>query len=215
MEKLHIICYGDSNTHGYCAETGGRFDDDTRWTCVLQKALGDDTLVFEEGLSGRTCVFSDPLNAHMNGLADLAMLMLTHNPLDLLILMLGTNDTKERFSATPQNIADGMDRLIHEAKQTVAWRSAPAILVVAPIIIDARMYDCASVNGEMGRGSAEKSEAIIPLMQATAMKNNVFFMDCNACATPNTIDFMHFDAPSHRQFGQAVATKVQEILHLK
>ncbi|MEG1548808.1 MAG: SGNH/GDSL hydrolase family protein [Ruthenibacterium sp.] len=214
MEKRHILCYGDSNTHGYSAETGGRFDDDTRWTRVLQKEIGNDVLVFEEGLSGRTTVFSDPLNESMNGLADLAMIMTTHEPLDLLILMLGTNDTKERYSATPQNIANGVDCLIKKAKQTPAWRRDAVILIVAPIIIDPRMYACPYINGEMGSGSAEKSNAIIPLIQATAETNGVFFMDCNACATPNTIDFMHFDGPSHRRFGMAAAEKVREILHL-
>ena len=57
MEKKHIICFGDSNTHGYCAETDGRFDENTRWTCLLQAKLGDEYLILEEGLGGRTTCF--------------------------------------------------------------------------------------------------------------------------------------------------------------
>ena len=65
--KKHIICLGDSNTHGYCADPAdctdpelARFNEDERWTCLLQKALGEDCKVFEEGLSGRTTVFTVP-----------------------------------------------------------------------------------------------------------------------------------------------------------
>ena len=72
--KKHIVCFGDSNTHGYCADPsdcadgGDRFNEDERWTCLLQKALGQDYLVIEEGLSGRTTVFPDPLQESMSGL---------------------------------------------------------------------------------------------------------------------------------------------------
>ena len=55
--RNHILCFGDSNTHGYCAETGGRFDESHRWTQLLQKKLGADYLILEEGLSGRTTCF--------------------------------------------------------------------------------------------------------------------------------------------------------------
>ena len=72
--KKHILCLGDSNTHGYCADPkdcadgGIRFNENERWTCLLQKALGDDYLVTEEGLSGRTTVFQDPLHECMDAL---------------------------------------------------------------------------------------------------------------------------------------------------
>ena len=66
--KKHIVCLGDSNTHGYCADPAGcadsglaRFNENERWTCLLQKALGEEYLVIEEGLCGRTTVFDDPV----------------------------------------------------------------------------------------------------------------------------------------------------------
>ena len=66
--KKHIVCFGDSNTHGYCAMNDGRFDENERWTCFLQKNLGEDYLVLEEGLSGRTTCFNDPLFEGLSGL---------------------------------------------------------------------------------------------------------------------------------------------------
>ena len=103
--KTHILCLGDSNTHGYCADPkdnadgGIRFNEDERWTCRLQTALGDKYLVTEEGLSGRTTVFVDPIHESMDALSVAYPLLKSHEVIDLLIIMLGTNDVKERFNA--------------------------------------------------------------------------------------------------------------------
>ena len=103
--KKHIVCFGDSNTHGYCADPkdcadgGDRFNEDERWTCLLQKKLGEGYLVLEEGLSGRTTVFPDPLHESMAGLDVIYSTLMSHEPVDLLVIMLGTNDIKERLGA--------------------------------------------------------------------------------------------------------------------
>ncbi len=125
-EKTHILCLGDSNTHGYCADpndsadVGIRFNEEERWTCRLQTALGEKYLVTEEGLSGRTTVFVDPIHESMDALSVIyAPLLKSHEVIDLLIIMLGTNDVKERFGANAACIAAGMERLILKAKR--AW----------------------------------------------------------------------------------------------
>ena len=120
--KKHILCLGDSNTHGYCADPadcadhGIRFNEDERWTCRLQTALGSDYLVTEEGLSGRTTVFVDPIHESMDALSVAYSLLKSHEVIDLLIIMLGTNDVKERFNANAACIGAGMERLILKAK---------------------------------------------------------------------------------------------------
>mgnify|MGYP004512313645 CR=1 FL=1 len=109
--KKHIVCFGDSNTHGYCADptdtvTGGaRFDETERWTCLLQQKLGEEYLVLEEGLSGRTTVFPDALHESMDGLGVIYSTLMCHEPVDLLVIMLGTNDTKERLGVIAACIA--------------------------------------------------------------------------------------------------------------
>ena len=114
--KKHILCLGDSNTDGYCADPndcadhGIRFNEDERWTCRLQKALGEEYLVTEEGLSGRTTVFVDPLHESMDALSVAYALLKSHEVIDLLIIMLGTNDVKERFGANAACIGAGMER---------------------------------------------------------------------------------------------------------
>ena len=97
--KKHILCFGDSNTHGYCADPddclggGIRFTEEQRWTRLLQKALGEDYLVIEEGLSGRTTCFDDPIHEGLNALDYIYPCLKSHEAIDLLIIMLGTNDT--------------------------------------------------------------------------------------------------------------------------
>ena len=126
--KKHILCLGDSNTHGYCADPGdcddstlARFNEEERWTCLLQRALGDAYLVIEEGLSGRTTVFEDPLNEGMPALPYLAPCLKSHEPVSLLIIMLGTNDTKEYLGVSAFAIGQGMRRLVRKAKATDCW----------------------------------------------------------------------------------------------
>ena len=118
--KKHILCFGDSNTHGYCADPddclggGIRFTEEQRWTRLLQKALGEDYLVIEEGLSGRTTCFDDPIHEGLNALDYIYPCLKSHEAIDLLIIMLGTNDTKDRFYASAACIALGMARLVNK-----------------------------------------------------------------------------------------------------
>ena len=120
--KKHILCLGDSNTHGYCADPGdcddstlARFNEEERWTCLLQRALGDAYLVIEEGLSGRTTVFEDPLNEGMPALPYLAPCLKSHEPVSLLIMMLCSNDTKEYRGVIAFAFGQGMRRLVRKA----------------------------------------------------------------------------------------------------
>ena len=141
--KKHILCLGDSNTHGYCADPadcadgGIRFNEDERWTCLLQKALGPDYLVVEEGLSGRTTVFDDPLYEGLAAIDYIYPCLKSHEPVSLLIIMLGTNDTKERIGVNPFAIGLGMRRLVQKAKTVDCWGpdGQPNILIIAPPII--------------------------------------------------------------------------------
>ncbi len=210
MNKKRIVCFGDSNTWGYNAETDGRFDDDVRWTGVLSSELGNEYSVVEEGLNGRTTVFEDPLNEGLSGIKHLFTILMSQSPIDLLIIMLGTNDTKERFSATPQNIADGVDRLIKKAVISKVWRNDPKILVIAPIIIGEKCYS-SHVAGGMGAHCVEKSRELPRLMMQCAKLNNCEFMDCNEYVKENEIDYMHLDSESHTAFGKVVAEKVKHI----
>ncbi len=211
--KKHIVCFGDSNTHGYCADPadcadgGNRFNEDERWTCLLQKALGDEYLVLEEGLSGRTTVFTDPLHESMAGVDVAYSTLMTHEPVDLVIIMLGTNDTKERFGANAPAIAVGMERLLLKCKSIPAWRSGrPNILVVCPPPLGAGFHD-----EVMGKGCVEKSLALPPYLEAVALRCGAAYFNAAECEF-NPVDFTHLTRRGHAQLAAKLAELVPALL---
>jgi len=211
--KKHILCLGDSNTHGYCADPsdsadgGIRFNEKERWTCLLQSSLGAEYLVTEEGLSGRTTVFPDPLHESMDALSIAYALLKSHEIIDLLIIMLGTNDTKERFNVNAAAIAVGMERLVLKAKSVDCWgEKKPEILLVCPPHIGKGFHD-----EIMGDGCIEKSEKLAFYMKDVADRNGCYFVDADGCEF-NSIDFMHLTRKGHRQLAEILSRKVKEII---
>jgi len=222
--KKHIICLGDSNTHGYCADPSdcadpalARFNEDERWTCLLQKALGEAYLVVEEGLSGRTTVFQDPLYEGLDALHYVYPCLKSHEPVSLLIIMLGTNDTKERFNVNPFAIGLGMRRLIQKAKTVDCWGpgGTPNILVVAPPIIGEGVLTSpvADEMGTMGPSCVEKSRRVPAEFRRVAAENGVHFLDANEVGCEfNQIDFMHLTRAGHARLAEALAELVPTLV---
>ena len=97
---ITVLCYGDSNTYGYIPETGMRYPRDIRYPGRLQLLLGEDYAVIEEGCNGRTTIHDDPIDGWKNGLDYLKPCLNSHKPVDIVILMLGSNDLKETFHLT-------------------------------------------------------------------------------------------------------------------
>ena len=216
--KKHIVCFGDSNTHGYCAEPadcadgGDRFNEDERWTCLLQKAVGEEYLVLEEGLSGRTTVFPDPLHESMAGLDVIYSTLMSHEPVDLLIIMLGTNDTKERLGANAACIGIGMERLVMKAKTFPAWRNGvPHILLIAPPHIGEGLYRVPE-GAAMGAGCPEKSRGLARQFAEVALRQGCAFLDAEGLAEFNTHDCMHLTRKGHSQLAGELSKLVPELI---
>lgn len=218
--KKHILCLGDSNTHGYCADPGDcadggvRFNEDERWTKRLQTALGEDHLVIEEGLSGRTTVFHDPDYEGLDALHYLYPCLKSHEYIDLLIIMLGTNDSKERLCANAYAIGLGMRRLVQKAKSVDCWApgAEPNILIVAPPPIGKGM-ETSDAAGEMGVGAVEKSRQLAEQYAAVAKETGVHFLDAGALGCEfNQIDFMHLTRKGHAQLAEHLAELIPTLV---
>ncbi len=212
--KKHIVCLGDSNTHGYAADITdtkdgtNRFNEDERWTCLLEKALGDDYLVIEEGLGGRTTVFPDPLHEGMDALSVIYPILMSHERVDMLIIMLGTNDTKERFNASAVVIANGMDRLIKKAKSIDCWKGGKTnILVVCPPSIRKEFQEVFTEEW-MGKDCVKKSEELPPLYKNVCINNGVLFLDAAECEF-NSLDCMHLTRNGHRTLASLITPVVR------
>ncbi len=205
-----ILCYGDSNTWGYIPGTAKRFDLKTRWTGILQKKLGENFEVIEEGLNSRTTVIDDlkHLDEGKNGKSYLMPCLNTHDPIDLLILFLGTNDLKERFNRTPEHIAEGIESLIKLIQSTeYDDGKSPEIIIVSPTVVDE------SVEGvkEKYLGAEEKSKKLGDLYKRIAEKYSFSFLDLAQHVKPSKKDGYHFDPETHLE----VAELLFDIIHSK
>ena len=204
--KKRILCYGYSNTHGYIP-TGGRYDEDTRWPMRLERLLGEGYAVIEEGFNGRTCCMDDPTEGGFkSGVAYLPPILMSHNPLDAVLIMLGTNDTKRRFGLTPMTIGQGMMQLVRTAKLYAvneAGQSARVVIVSPPVILDNLMQ---SRHGEcfgeqavgVSRGLAREYRRISKLMRCD-------YFDAAPYAEVSTLDAVHMTAEGHLRLADALA----------
>lgn len=208
----NILCYGDSNTFGTRPDGQGRWDMDTRWPCVLQKKLGNDYHIIEEGCGYRTTVFEDPIELYKNGRSYLYPCLYSHRPLDLVIIMLGTNDLKTRFSASATDVAQGAKALADIVKH-YDYRGefkTPEILVVCPIQLGKRICDN-SLTGCFDTASYQKSLYLWQEFQKTILPQ-YHLMNAADYAKPSEIDQVHMDAESHYALAQGICTNVRRII---
>jgi lysophospholipase L1-like esterase len=203
-----ILCFGDSNTWG-ANPAGGRFPRDTRWTTVMQGLLGADYAVIEDGLNGRTTVWEDPIEGDKVGKRHLLPSLLSHAPLDLVILMLGTNDLKKRYSAATTDIAQGVGVLLDiiATSRAGVGDGAPPVLVVAPAPL-ARL----SEYGPMFEGGTEKARSFAPLFSQLAAARGCAFLDAGTVVHSSDKDGIHLEASEHRKLAEALAREVKKIL---
>lgn len=209
----NILCYGDSNTFGFTLN-GGRHPYDVRWTGRLQMALGTEYRIIEEGCGGRTTVFDDEIDLGRNGRTSLPVCLASHNPLDLVILMLGTNDMKHRFQNTAWDIGQGVAQLIHLIQHYpyAPHYTAPQILVVSPIHIGPHIAE--GPFGCFTADAAGLSHQLAPYIEQAARQAGCAFFDASTVAQPCAADSLHMDAASHAALAQALAPLVRQLLPL-
>ena len=211
--KRRILCFGDSNTYG-SRPSGGRFDEETRWTGRLLKLLGDDYTVIEEGFGGRTTVFDDPVEGGYKSGADyLPPCLMSHNPLDLVILMLGANDAKMRFGMTARTIAEGNMRLIRLIRLygMDAGGMPPKILLTAPPPIAPWVMDTPYAQ-VFGPDAARVTSQLPGEYARYARLMRCDFMDAGQFAACSREDAIHLTAEGHAALAQAFYDKIIAML---
>ncbi|HXL02273.1 MAG TPA: SGNH/GDSL hydrolase family protein [Candidatus Atribacteria bacterium] len=212
MEKegaKRILCFGDSLTWGADPETGGRHPVSSRWTTLLQKNLGENYWIIEEGLGGRTTIWDDPIEGDKNGRRHLPILLESHRPLDLVVIMLGTNDLKSRFHVSAFEIAQSASTLVEVVKRSSAGRGGnpPLVLLIAPPPLGRLTI----WQEEFGEG-VEKSRNLARFYSYFAQLNQCHFFDAGEVVKTSDIDGIHWEANANRQFAEALAEKIKGIL---
>lgn len=206
-----ILCYGDSNTWGYIAGSGTpseRYARHERWTGVMKDTLGVSCEVVEEGLCGRTTVWDDPIEGYKNGETYLIPCLETHRSIDLVIIMLGTNDLKKRFSLSAFDIAAGVEKLIGIIQNSGTGRegNAPKVLLMCPAPVK-NITDFA----EMFEEAEQKSLRMKDHYEDVAERCGCAFIDAGTVAEVSGEDGIHLDENGHEALGKKAAQVVEEI----
>ena len=208
-----ILCFGDSNTWGFDPATQTRFDETIRWPRVLGSELGEGYEIVEEGLCGRTTVWDDPIegDASKNGLKYLIPCLESHRPLNLVIILLGTNDLKQRFNVSAFDIANGTGKLIRavQISQTgIDDRAPPVVLLAPPPTTTLTEY------AETLEGAGKKSALFGMHYERVAKEMDCVFLDTGLHIVSSPVDGIHFDAPEQQKLGRAVAATIRNKLRL-
>lgn len=193
----NVLCFGDSNTWGFEPSTGGRYRAHIRWPGVLQRELGPEWHVIEEGLNARTTAFDDPVRPGRRGSDVLPILLESHSPLDWVVFLLGTNDVKRHFNANPLVIARGMELLINTTRQL---EPNARILLMAPPPF-ARITEFA----EIFDGSAAKLAPLAERYRELAARHNCAYFNTVDVVRSSDVDGVHWEACEHEKLGKAVA----------
>mmetsp|Transcript_136967 Transcript_136967/g.292564 ORF Transcript_136967/g.292564 Transcript_136967/m.292564 type:complete len:264 (-) Transcript_136967:42-833(-) len=215
-----VVCFGDSNTWGFSGRAdkfATRIPYGHRWTTVLQSSLGDGVVVIPEGLNGRTTVWDDPLNfanaggtdtGATNGRRYLMPCLNSHKPVDLVVLGLGCNDLKTRFSLQPSEIVKGCRLLIQDIKKSGCGTDGGAPMIV---LVSTPVVRVTELHEDFGPERKERSSALIKAYEVLA-KDEGLSGFVSLADVPTSDDGLHFDETSSRAIGEAVTEKVAAAL---
>ncbi|WP_209017523.1 SGNH/GDSL hydrolase family protein [Roseibium aggregatum] len=213
-EPLTVVCFGDSLTWGFDPVDRSRYGHDVRWTRLLQKELGEAFYVIEEGLNGRTTVFEDPVKGDKNGLQHLATVRKTHMPIDILIVMLGTNDLQTRFSMNAETIATAMGRLLDFARRPTddVEGRAPKVLLMAPPPLGA--LEGTPFAELFPKTAVEESKKLADCYRLKAAEYGAAFFDTGTVISASPVDAIHFDPELQAGLAKAIAAEVTKLAEL-
>lgn len=213
-----ILCFGDSNTWGFNPDATAaslfpiRHAHDVRWTGVLARELGAGFRVIEEGQNGRTTVHEDRIAQHRNGRTYLPTCLESHKPIDLVVLMLGTNDLKTMFNLPPGEIAAGAEALVKMLLQSDAGpkAQAPRVLVVCPPAVGdlSHLPDLE----EKFPDAESRSKRFPKYYEAIATLHGCGFLDSQKIVKASPVDGLHLDAGEHEKLGIVMCEAVKRVL---
>lgn len=202
-----ILCFGDSNTYGLIPGTTRRYGWGVRWSSLLDEKVKEyGYRVAEEGLCGRTTMFADAFRPGRSGIDLLPVLLETHRPVELVVLMLGTNDCKSAYHTTPEKIGVGIERLLDQIKRE---NENLPVLLISPIHLGetVQRYD-----REFDAHSVEVCRGLKAVYEQIARKRGIDFLAASDYAEPGQADQEHMTEEGHQHLSEAVFAKIQEIL---
>lgn len=211
-----ILCFGDSNTYGYNPRNGLRYPKGVRWTSILADELGDSFEVIEEGCNGRTTVFEEPGAPWKAGKASIQVVLNSHKPVDLVIMMLGSNDLKNMYSAETSTIAAGAEMLVQMIQSfTREKQSHPAkILLVSPPVIGDGITTTSPFGTQNGGNfdatAITRSSQFRPYYKNIAERYGCLFVNAAEHIKSSDVDSLHLDPDAHKTLGLVFADVIRK-----
>ncbi len=207
-----VLCYGDSNTYGYVPETGMRYPKDVRYPGRLQLLLGNDHTVIEEGCNGRTTIYDDPIDGWKNGMDYLRPCLNSHKPVDIVILMLGSNDLKATFGLTASRIAEGAGALVDVIQSFTAEKQGyiPRIILVSPPEIGTGIKS-SPFYGAFYEEAIEESRKFPEFYKAVADKKGCIFFNAAEHIYPSAVDSLHLTPEGHRILAEKLCELIKSM----
>lgn len=208
---MRFLCIGDSNTWGYNPEDGMRHKN--RWTRVLADKMPEHQVI-EEGLNGRTILSVDTFMPERRGISGLKMMLMTHKPVDWVILMLGTNELKNVFECTAEYVAAGIEEFLKVILDDTLWDrfQAPEVLVVSPILIREELIINGDVFGEFDEKSVVESRKVAAALKEVCDRYQVDFLDAAEYAEASLLDNIHMDEENHIKLAEGIYAKLMKII---
>ncbi len=202
-----ILFFGDSNTWGFDPRTGGRYPADVRYTGLLRSMLPVGYQVVECGLNGRTTAYSDGYDGWSSGSEYLPVMLKTHDPIDLVALMLGTNDLKARLGLTLDDITKGMRRLINIVHSPGMWnlRAAPRVLVIAPMHLCGETLLTSPFGETFSARSVDLSRKLGAAFETLCANENCCCFDAGQLGAVTSNDGVHMSPADHRRLADMLA----------
>lgn len=187
-----IICYGDSNTFGYNPKDNSRFDENTRWPAVLQKNLGPEYEVLNEGACNRTGFVTNSDGDLFSAQKHFPQMLSKFDHIDILILAIGTNDLQFQYDISFETVEKGLENLIKLAKE-----KTENIIIIPPVVLSEKILE-GFFRCQFDEKSVTKSQKIGEIFKQIADTNHCKYFDINEFATPSDTDGLHYDETSHK-----------------
>jgi lysophospholipase L1-like esterase len=203
-----ILCYGDSNTWGNIPRSDDRYPRDVRWPGALQNLLGEEYEVISEGLCGRTFVVADPAKPHRTGITHLQAILESADPIDRVIIMLGTNDVKSTYALTPAEITGHLLQTIDFIRNVKDLEKVPEILIICPpsiIVPETNDPDPRMVPG------LEAFKILPNLYKEVAHRHGCDFINAGDYISSSKIDGYHLDAEAHLKLAHTLKSWIQKM----
>lgn len=210
---MKIVCYGDSNTWGHNPVDGNRYEDSIRWPKILQDIRSEDEII-EEGLCGRCAAFMDTVKPYRHAITTLRMILETHQPIDVFVLMLGTNDLKACNHPNAIAITNGIKEMLQMIKNKYHYNlhmTPPKILLVSPIHIHEAYQKNERIAEQFDQQSYDVSFKLASYYQELAIQFDCDFLDASKYAQASTFDGIHMDEANHKKFAHAINEKLSNL----